>query len=603
MKDMSDMKRQPGVTPRRGTNRWQWGIKPPADLRHLYPKDWAYRGTLGTSDLREANALAVQLNARWAARFEEQRRELNPTTLEQITPELIANLALRVRTSVLGSDDLLRDDPRKAVAVIQLADTARRVARRRFFSEASPVPSESMTALSAFDPKWTKLSGLSPAQLAELAQMNMRHSEALGSALARRDLETVRPVVDAEARRLGLRIDWDRDDARPLLVECLKAWRRAQHDLTERDAGAVVDTPQVPAVPSGISAAAASTTASGGRSLRDAFILWRNKRTDRPAKTVGSFERSLRRWEAIMGTGPLESFDREAGLQFEAALLRETAERDGSTTTASHVLGHVQTLFTAAVDAEWIDRSPLKGRSITTQRSEREPWTSTDLVKLFASPLFTAYELPTVARAGLDAAYWLPLLAAYTGARPGELAQLWTDDIAESEGGLVVEFRANASREQRLKNAASWRAIPLHSALIDLGFREYWQAIAAEGVGPLFPAARRMKHHTAAAKFGDWFGEFKRAQGFDSAKKTLHSFRHSVETELGFADVSPTLVDAITGHAGQGIGRKVYGATIRREAERLRPAIERLTYPGLALPRVFTAPVWTPTSTKKPANK
>jgi len=91
----------------------------------------------------------------------------------------------------------------------------------------------------------------------------------------------------------------------------------------------------------------------------------------------------------------------------------------------------------------------------------------------------------------------------------------------------------------------------------------------------------------AAGQFGQWFGDFKRSRGFATSKKTLHSFRHTVETELGFAGVSPTIVDAITGHAGQGVGRKVYGATIRRNAERLRADLERLAYPGLELGRVF----------------
>ena len=58
-------------------------------------------------------------------------------------------------------------------------------------------------------------------------------------------------------------------------------------------------------------------------------------------------------------------------------------------------------------------------------------------------------------KAGADAAYWVPLLAAYTGARPSELCQLWTDDLSEEAGGLVVEFRNDANRGRLLGSSAT----------------------------------------------------------------------------------------------------------------------------------------------------
>jgi integrase len=87
---------------------------------------------------------------------------------------------------------------------------------------------------------------------------------------------------------------------------------------------------------------------------------------------------------------------------------------------------------------------------------------------LFGDPIWTEHRLPKARKAGADAAYWLPLMAAYTGARVSELAQLWTDDITTDEGAEVIEFRDNTERAQGLKTEGSWRAVPMHSELVRL---------------------------------------------------------------------------------------------------------------------------------------
>jgi integrase len=295
-------------------------------------------------------------------------------------------------------------------------------------------------------------------------------------------------------------------------------------------------------------------------------------------------------------TRRLSTFKRADAIRFRDALQQWAVDKLKTARTADNILTSIKALSTIARDREWIEGSnPFERLAITKGGKDsegREPWTPEEMAQLFNAPLFSAYKLPSgdsmATKAGLDAAYWVPLIAAYTGARPSELCQLWTDDISEAAGGLIVEFRENAARGQRLKGGkVSWRAVPVHPELVRLGLREYWQAMQAKGSGPLFPAVPKDGENGAAGQFGQWFGEFKRAQGFGSVTKTLHSFRHTVETELGFAGVSSTLVDAITGHAGQGIGRKVYAATIRREAERLRATVGLLSYPGLDLQRVY----------------
>jgi integrase len=163
---------------------------------------------------------------------------------------------------------------------------------------------------------------------------------------------------------------------------------------------------------------------------------------------------------------------------------------------------------------------------------------------------------------------------------------------------LAIEFRENLARQQRLKKkpgalmSPSWRVTPVHSELIRLGFRDYWQAMAATGVGPLFPALPRGWQNGLAASLGKWFGPYKSAQGFEGVPKSLHSFRHTVRQELGFAGVDSSLSSAIIGHTNPDVHDATYGRDMRRHPDRLRPHLERLQFQGLSLPRLFSASVW-----------
>ena len=51
--------------------------------------------------------------------------------------------------------------------------------------------------------------------------------------------------------------------------------------------------------------------------------------------------------------------------------------------------------------------------------------------------------------------------------------------------------------------------------------------------------------------------------------------------------VEEAIRHAITGHEGSTVHEKVYAATVRRHAARLRPHVEKITYPTLALPKVY----------------
>lgn len=387
----------------------------------------------------------------------------------------------------------------------------------------------------------------------------------------------------ADLRAHGLVEPTDTIEKRRLLRTWAVEQGKALQAIQQRTRGLPVETP--PPVPVG-----------HAKRMRDAYEAWKGTAV-RSEKTVGTFRRHVQMFEEMMGNPPLHTLKRGDGLRFRD-MLTEWAVRERKTAeTANNVLASIKAITNAARDREWLEVSPFDKMEVTQGGKEsegREPWTREELPVLFDSPLFMAYQLPQgdsiATKGGRDAAYWVPLLAAYTGARAGELCQLWADDVSEQDGGLVIEFRANRNRGQKLKNKGSWRAVPVHGELLRLGFREYWLSMKEGDENRLFPHIPTEGQNGAAGQFGHWFGEYKRSRGFQTATKTLHSFRHTVVSELVLAGVEEAIRHAITGHEGKTVHDKVYAATVRRQAERLRPYVEKIVYPGLSLPRVYKAP-------------
>jgi len=81
--------------------------------------------------------------------------------------------------------------------------------------------------------------------------------------------------------------------------------------------------------------------------------------------------------------------------------------------------------------------------------------------------------------------HWLPLLAAYTGARREELGQLTVNDL-RVVGNMHVMDITDLDPLQKLKNANSLRSVPLPEVVIAAGFIDYVQERRAGGAHMLF---------------------------------------------------------------------------------------------------------------------
>ena len=167
----------------------------------------------------------------------------------------------------------------------------------------------------------------------------------------------------------------------------------------------------------------------------------------------------------------------------------------------------------------------------STDREPYEPFTAEELRRLFESPVFSAGERPLGGRG--EAAYWLPLIALYSGARRTEIAQLKARDVRQSAEGIwFFDFTASDA-DQSVKNIASARVTPVHPELIRLGLLAYAANRTELGPSaPMWPGFEPPVEPKAKA-WSKWFGRYLGQHVTDSPAKTFHSFRWGTGRSLG----------------------------------------------------------------------
>jgi len=306
--------------------------------------------------------------------------------------------------------------------------------------------------------------------------------------------------------------------------------------------------------------------------LRDIFDRWIKSQT-RSHDSINACKRSLALYEEFTLNPYIKDLTRAQGDGFRSWL--QDPDRKTSSKTARDRLVWVQSLLNyATVELELLPKNPWQGINLkysTTQK--RRPWTEDELRILFSSEVFTNDSAPKDWRAGGEAAYWLPILGLYTGARISELTQLRSSDIKAESDIPYIEI-TNEGTNQKLKTAASNRKIPVHSLLIKLGFIQYVQKVQLENHDSLWPMLP-VRINKAGGYFSNWFGEYRAKIGL-IGYPDFHCFRHTVRTKLLEADIKEQLIDMIVGHEIQGsTGAKVYS---HRTLATLRDAIEKLKF-------------------------
>jgi integrase len=229
-------------------------------------------------------------------------------------------------------------------------------------------------------------------------------------------------------------------------------------------------------------------------------------------------------------------------------------------TVATNWLSAARTLYTWAKEQRLVAANPFKEVRIKIPEK----------ILLRESKAFTADEAKKILSAALAinpkstfqfAQRWCVWLAAYSGARMGEICQLRGQDIEKRGEFWVMKLTPEAGPIKTKKT----RVVPLHEHVIEQGFLEF---IAKRGKGALFynrdedngdddpTNPRRPRSVKVRERLGQWI----RAIGVkDRELQPNHAWRHTFKQIAERHGISERVSDAITGHAAATVGR-AYGA-------------------------------------------
>lgn len=171
---------------------------------------------------------------------------------------------------------------------------------------------------------------------------------------------------------------------------------------------------------------------------------------------------------------------------------------------------------------------------------------------------------------------WGPLIAAYTGARLNEIAQLDLADIRQQDGIWFFDL-TDEGEDKKLKTQASRRRVPIHSELIRHGLLDHVETLRKQGKQKLFYELPNSVEHGRGRNLGRWFNEkLLPALNLKTSGLVFHSLRHTVITQLVNAQVPDPLVKALVGHTQLGVTYQHYfgGHTLQL----LNEAIQKLDY-------------------------
>lgn len=311
---------------------------------------------------------------------------------------------------------------------------------------------------------------------------------------------------------------------------------------------------------------------------------------DRP-RTLATVHTTVMEFRTLHGPLPVAAITKSHARAYRDVLI----ERGLSKRTIENKLGHLSTLVRFGM-RELIEDHPLNaferidiiGATGLYPAKDRRAYTVRELNTIFSSPLYTADYRP--GGQVTDAAYWLPILGPFVGARIEELCQLRIEDVQRINGSWCIRI-CDLGEGQEVKTLSSFRRVPLHDVVVRSGFIAYVARMAAAGHERVFPTLTNdnsLGIYSNAA--GKWYARFLDSIGLTDRRLDYHSYRYTLRQQMSLCGVQNETRDALTGHW---ISNTDSGRTYMKAEQRQYPypllveAVGKLQYDGLKVEHLF----------------
>ncbi|WP_234149566.1 site-specific integrase [Sphingobium sufflavum] len=311
------------------------------------------------------------------------------------------------------------------------------------------------------------------------------------------------------------------------------------------------------------------------------------------ARGKDAYWRDAKLFNTLMGRKSVELITKTDVMAYKRLLI---ADPKRSQVNVRDRLAYLRTLLEWAAQNDVIADNPARDvkMAVKEKRAKRKDFSADDLNALFACPVHALGQRPKGSFG--EAAYWLPLVAIYMGARREEIGQLRVSDVRleayideaderrEAWCIDVIEMGDDddegAALPTAVKNEASMRLVPIHPKLIELGFVDYVQNLPDQS-GRVFPELKPVGiGQKLTDKWGQWFTKYKRACGITDKLKVFHSLRHTWKTHAGNMGMPERVQRQFMGHEGKDAAEK-YGSAPAMHV--LVAAIASYRVPGLKL--------------------
>lgn len=194
-----------------------------------------------------------------------------------------------------------------------------------------------------------------------------------------------------------------------------------------------------------------------------------------------------------------------------------------------------------------------------TKKAEKKPhlpYTEAQLLEIFDPKHDYFKENPD--------AFFVCLIALFTGARANSAVTLQYNDIIVKEGIPCIHFIENHPIKQ-LKNEASERIVPIHPQLLEVGFVDYVRRneklLKAEGTDFIFPRCQTKNGLYNNKYMVRYVLDFFKNIGVKSGSKDcldFHSFRKNASISLQNAGVVQSYINDIIGWEGKNTMEQSY---------------------------------------------